>query len=116
MIKSFISIRGKHFLPFNYSTNGVYFFLAPIVGSVKNAWSVCFASFGLIYTMSILLGWKVSKGYEIQDVIIKEKVTFKDLLNGPFRNKAYLHLTAAFIFSILSQAVFFRCYGVLLYL
>ena len=56
--------------------------------------------------MSILLGWKVSKGYENQDVIIKEKVTFKDLLNGPFRNKAYLQLTAAFIFAILAQAVF----------
>ena len=55
-------------------------FLAPFVGSIKNAWSVCFAIFGFICTISILIGWKVSKGYENQEVIIKEKVTFKDLL------------------------------------
>lgn len=87
-------------------------FLAPFVGSIKNAWSVCFAIFGFICTISILIGWKVSKGYENQEVIIKEKVTFKDLLNGPLRNKAFLHLTAAFIFAILAQAVFL---GVLVY-
>ena len=87
-------------------------FLAPFVGSIKNAWSICFAIFGFICTISILIGWKVSKGYENQEDIIKEKVTFKDLLNGPLRNKAFLHLTAAFIFAILAQAVFL---GVLVY-
>lgn len=71
-----------------------------------------FCYFGFICTISILIGWKVSKGYENQEVIIKEKVTFKDLLNGPLRNKAFLHLTAAFIFAILAQAVFL---GVLVY-
>lgn len=55
-------------------------FLAPFVGSIKNAWSVCFAIFGFICTISILIGWKVSKGYENQEVIIKEKVTFKEFI------------------------------------
>ena len=44
--------------------------------------------------------------------VVLFKVTFKDLLNGPLRNKAFLHLTAAFIFAILAQAVFL---GVLVY-
>lgn len=72
--------------------------------------------FGFICTISILIGWKVSKGYENQEDIIKEKVTFKDLLNGPLRNKAFLHLTAAFIFAILAQAVFLWRISLLPYL
>lgn len=87
-------------------------FLAPFVGSIRKAWSVCFAIFGVLCTLSVLVGWKVSDGYENTEEIIKEKISFKDILNGPLRNKSFLHLTGAFIFAILAQAVFL---GVMVY-
>lgn len=87
-------------------------YLTPLVGSVRKAWSVCFGIFGIICTLSIIAGWKVSEGYENTDEIIKEKISIKDIIDGPLRNKSFLHLTGAFIFAILAQAVFL---GVMVY-
>ena len=35
-------------------------FLEPVVGGMRQAWSVCFALFGFICTISILIGYKAS--------------------------------------------------------
>lgn len=87
-------------------------YLTPIVGGKRQAWSCCFAIFGLICTLSILIGWYASKGYENKNAIVKNQVSIKSILNGPFRNKPFLHLTGAFIFGILAQVIFL---GILVY-
>lgn len=86
--------------------------LAPVVGGERQAWSVCFAVFGAICTISIFIGCRASKGYENQDAIAKNNFTLKSIVNGPLKNKSFLHLAVAFIFGILAQAVFL---GVLVY-
>lgn len=44
--------------------------------------------------------------------ITKKSYSIKEMLEGPLRNKPFLHLTIAFIFAILAQAIFL---GVLVY-
>ncbi|MGN1390615.1 MAG: MFS transporter [Sharpea porci] len=85
--------------------------LTPYVGKSK-AWSICFAIFGVICTLSIIAGWMSSKGYENEQAVIEEKMSFKAILNGPLKNKAFLHLAVAFIFGILAQNIFL---GILVY-
>ena len=87
-------------------------FLEPVVGGSRQAWSVCFAFFGIICTLSIWIGYKASEGYENKDIITKKSYSIKEMLEGPLRNKPFLHLTIAFIFAILAQAIFL---GVLVY-
>lgn len=87
-------------------------FLEPVVGGMRQAWSVCFALFGFICTISILIGYKASEGYENQNISVKKSYSVKEMIEGPFRNKPFLHLTIAFIFAILAQAIFL---GVLVY-
>ena len=73
-------------------------FLEPVVGGMRQAWSVCFALFGFICTISILIGYKASEGYENQNISVKKSYSVKEMIEGPFRNKPFLHLTIAFIF------------------
>lgn len=87
-------------------------YLVPIVGGKRQAWSVCFGIFGVICTISILIGWYASKGYENKNAIVKNKISIKSIFNGPFKNKPFLHLTGAFIFGILAQVIFL---GILVY-
>ena len=87
-------------------------FLEPFVGSIKTAWSVCFAFFGIICTLSIFIGYKASDGYENQDIMVEKQYSIREILDGPLKNKPFIHLTIAFIFAILAQAIFL---GVLVY-
>lgn len=87
-------------------------FLEPIVGSIKVAWSSCFAFFVLICTLSVLVGYKASEGYEKKNIVVKEKFSLHDIIDGPLKNKPFICLALAFIFAILAQAIFL---GVLVY-
>lgn len=87
-------------------------YLEPIVGGIRQAWSVCFAIFGVICTISVLIGYKASEGYENKNIVITKTYSFKEVIEGPFTNKPFLHLAIAFIFAILAQAIFL---GVLVY-
>lgn len=86
--------------------------LSPIVGSNAKAWSICFAIFGVICTMSIFIGWYVSKGYENENAIVSDQMNIHMIIDGPLKNKPFLHLTGAFIFGILAQNIFL---GILVY-
>ena len=86
--------------------------LEPYVGGIRQAWSVCFAVFGVVCTISILIGWQASKGYENETAVVDSSISIKDIWEGPLRNKPFLHLAGAFLFAILAQAIFL---GVLVY-
>lgn len=86
--------------------------LEPYVGGIRQAWSTCFGGFGLVCSISIIVGWIASAGYENENAVIESEICFSSTLKGTLRNKPFLHLASAFIFAILAQAIFL---GVLVY-
>ncbi len=88
---------------------GVMYFtslLEPLTGSMKSAWSVCFAIFGLLCTISIFIGWKATDGYENKEAIVSDKISWRLIREGPLKNKSFLHVAGGFIFGIMAQCVF----------
>ena len=90
---------------------GGILYYTDVIGNVfgmeaKEAWSVAFAGFGLLCTVSIIVGWAATKGYENREAVTPEAFSFKLIASGPLRNKAFLHVAGAFVFGILAQAIF----------
>lgn len=81
--------------------------------SERMSWSVMFVGFSLLCVASILYTWKKTEGMEnidfSQQDIKKEKFSYKNLINGPLRNKSFLAVTGMFTCAIISQAFFSAC-------
>jgi sugar (glycoside-pentoside-hexuronide) transporter len=89
---------------------GVLFYtekIQQILGvSEAASWSIAFAIFGVLCTVSIYIGWASTKGYENKEAVTPEKFSFKAILDGPLKNRPFKHVALAFIFGIIAQAVF----------
>lgn len=75
----------------------------------QKAWSVCAFAFGLTGTISILVTHRATKGYENTKATVSEKFTFKDIVNGPLKNRPFRHVALGFIFAIVGQALLLAC-------
>ncbi len=89
----------------NFLTALVFFILPLLIswtGSDKTGWSATFAIFGVVATLTILIAWRSTKGYELTDkeVIKHEKIKLNDyvsvLKNKPFRNVVYMYTLSIF--------------------
>ena len=87
-------------------------FLEPVVGGSRQAWSVCFAFFGIICTLSIWIGYKASEGYENKRYYYKKILFHKRNAGRSSSEQAVSSFNDCVIFAILAQAIFL---GVLVY-
>ncbi len=78
----------------------------PWIGSVKGAWSVVFFVFGILCTLSILIGWRSTKGYENTEVALVKSISFRSIITIPISNRSFRYVVLAFLFGIIAQAIF----------
>lgn len=84
----------------------------PIVGmfselaeNEKWGWSLMSAFFAFFCTITILIGWRTTRGYERFGDRNVRRVCFKDVSNGPLKNRPFRYITGLFAFGVVAQAL-----------
>lgn len=83
--------------------------LGEYLGSETMGWSVTNLIFGIICTITIFITWRTTKGYERTDAQDDEPFSFRQIFTGPFSNKPFRHVAAAYLFGIIGQTVAVSC-------
>ena len=76
--------------------------------SVPAACGICSFGFGILNTIMLLIGWKVTRGYENteQNAYVDEPVGIKAIIDGPLKLKSYRRFLVAFLCGIVQQTLF----------
>lgn len=80
------------------------FFMNKFDISWTAGWSYTGLLFGVISTITILIGWTSTKGRELEDVEV-EKISFIDMFRIPLKNKVFLITVGMFAFAIMAQTL-----------
>lgn len=80
-------------------------FFSTHTGSEKCGWSFMGACFAIFCTITIFIGWRTTKGYERFANRNEQVVSFKDIINGPLKNRSFRYITGLFAFGVMAQAL-----------
>lgn len=80
-------------------------FFSTHTGSEKCGWSLMGACFAILSTITIFIGWRATNGYERFANRNKQNVSFKDVIDGPLRNRSFIYVAGLFAFGIIAQAL-----------
>ncbi|MCK5672778.1 MAG: MFS transporter, partial [Spirochaetales bacterium] len=76
-----------------------------MTGSETLGWSLMAAVFGILALISIFIGWKYTAGYErFQDTEITH-FSFKEVINGPLKNKSFIIVAIIFALGVMAQTI-----------
>ena len=74
-----------------------------LVNNINSGWSYTGLIMGVMSTLVILFGWRMTRGGELFSE--KLHVQFSDIITGPFKNKPFLYVIGFYSLGIMSMAL-----------
>lgn len=81
------------------------FFFSDMFGGVGAGWSATAAIYAIIATITIIIGYKSTEGYELENVTIEEKHNGLEFLKDVMNNKVFRYTAGLFAFSLISLTI-----------